>query len=186
MVAVADEERLGTGCETGGVSLTFVVTGVPSASARETGDPPPSVQLLRGRGPLPALPQGVQGPGIETLSGGGQHSPVVFVLCLESGVIAVFSTRAHQVSCGVCKHSAPAIDSWRRHGQKVKVGGGVKMNCPACLLLRPLPPGWQVARCWSPGAGKWCGAGHFLVHSGRALPREYWPAAPRVQWWARH
>lgn len=40
MVAVTDEERLGTGCETGGISLTFVVTGVPSASARVTGDPP--------------------------------------------------------------------------------------------------------------------------------------------------
>lgn len=55
------------------------------------------------------------------------------------------STRAHEVSCGICKHSAPAIDSWRGQGQKVKVGGcknelpSLPPSCALFLQVGKLP-----------------------------------------------
>lgn len=121
MVAVTDEERLGTGCETGGISLTFVVTGVPSASARVTGDPRLCSSVVAEVQPQPchrvSRDEGLKHfPGVD-----GTLRDVCFVFRKWSNFL--FSTRAHEVSCGVCKHSAPAIDSWRGQGQKVKVGG---------------------------------------------------------------
>lgn len=166
MVAVTDEESLGTGCETGGISLTFVVTGCPVPQPRDWR--PPSVQLLRGRGPVPALPQGVQGRGIETLLGvHGTLRDVCFVFRKWSNFL--FPTRAHEVSCGFVNTLLPPLTQERPRAES-ESGGCVKMNCPARLLPAPSSSGLASCQVLEPCGRRvvWC----------RPLPGSQWQRVP--------